>query len=151
MKRIRKVLLSLVLLCSLCFIGGYSMPVYAVTTEATTEDTTTETATVKTRRFSTSDKNNTMKPQQIMEACKKSIENYQREIDIVTNILIAAFLIIAAIVFIINCIRLTTIESHPLAKKQEYASLLYTIICVAGLGGVAFFAKFILFLALGIE
>lgn len=147
MQIIKKVLLSLVLLCSLCYIGGYSTSVYAGTTEAST----TETETVKTRKFSTNDKNNTMKTKDIWTACQNAIQEYQTEINLITNILIAAFLVIAAIVFVIVCIRLTTIESHPLAKKQEYMSLLYTIVCVAGLGGVAIFAKFIIFLALGIN
>ena len=146
MKKYKGFLLIVMLFVSLLFVGGYSTPVFA-----TTEATTTETETLRTRKFATNDKNNTMKSQDIWDACKNAIIEYQEEIDLITTILIGAFLIIAAIVFVINCIRLSTIESHPLAKKQEYISLLYNVICVAGLGGVFFFAKFIIYLALGIQ
>lgn len=129
---------------SLCFIGSYSTTVFATTEAATTE-------TVRTRKFATKDNYNTTKAEDIWDACKQSVQAYQNEINIVTNVLIAAFVIIAGIVSIINCIRLTTIEAHPLAKKQEYISLLYNVIGVSLLGGIFFFAKFIIFLALGIK
>lgn len=146
-KKGKRMLIISMLLFAFCFISSYSTTALAntpATTEATTED-------LQTRRFATVDTNNAIGPEAVWDKCSQAIRNYQQEIDIITNVLIAGFVIIAGIVFIINCIRLTTIESHPLARKQEYVSLLYNVIGVALLGGISFFAKFIIFLALDIK
>lgn len=134
------------LLLVLCLTGVLSTPVYA----GTTEQPTTSTNSVQTRKYNTNDDINNMKANTIWSICKDAIIEFQDEINTIVNVLVGIFLMAGAIVFVINCIRITTIEAHPLARKKEYMSMLVTVGTIAGLGAVFFFSKFILFTALGI-
>lgn len=126
------------LMLALCFACSFCSTVHAKGTD------------VQTRKYNTNEDINNMKSNSIWETCKDAILAFQEEINLIVNCLVGIFVMIGGIVFIINCIRLCTIESHPLARKQEYISMLITVGTIAGLGGIFFFGKLILFAALGV-
>ena len=130
------------------FMIGFFLCALLFSTPTIVHADTTETTDTRTPYYNTD--NNNVSSSEMWNAVKDSIMEFQDEVDLIANILIGAFVILASIAFIINTLRLSTAPSHPIQKRKLMIDLIMNLAGVALLGGIGVFVKFIIFASLGI-
>lgn len=75
------------------------------------------------------------------ENMKKQLKLFENQISLVTTFALGVAILTGLLILILNCVKLASMPSHPIKRRECMFNILYCFICFALLGGITLFTK----------
>ena len=72
---------------------------------------------------------------------KKQLKLFENQISLVTTFALGVAILTGLLILILNCVKLASMPSHPIKRRECIFNILYCFICFALLGGITLFTK----------
>lgn len=79
----------------------------------------------------------------------QALGEFQKEINLIANIIAGVLMSVCVITFACNCVKLSAYSKNPIMKHETWSDIIMNLITAAGIGGSRFIAYLFVAIALG--